>query len=289
MKQVIIEKYKQGQTMKGISRETGVHFNSIRNLLIVEGLLIPKVSKLTGEQLQEVEERFSLGESISKLSKEYGVGHSLLSDYLRAKGIDTLANNKKYSYDRSVFKTIDSEEKAYWLGFILADGYVSDKGLEIGLNIKDRTHLQKFCKFIGIDESAIKVKGETTVRVIITSVELVQDLLSHGIKNKKSLIADFNHTILNGELARHYLRGYFDGDGYMSKDGNRSEVTCGSTVLLNSWQDHLRETLSIEYKRVHSDNRSNAKRLRYSKKDTLALKQYLYNDSAIFLNRKAKL
>lgn len=52
-----------------------------------------------------------------------------------------------YVYNKNAFATIETEEDAYWLGFILADGYVSgpDKPayLQIKLGIKDYAHLQK--------------------------------------------------------------------------------------------------------------------------------------------------
>lgn len=55
------------------------------------------------------------------------------------------------NYNRHIFDNIDNEEKAYWLGFILADGYLNlDKHmLRIKLGNKDKQHLIKFIKFIG--------------------------------------------------------------------------------------------------------------------------------------------
>lgn len=52
----------------------------------------------------------------------------------------------KYNYDRNYFETINSEEKAYWLGFIAADGNVAKKmnSMRINLNEIDRKHLEKF-------------------------------------------------------------------------------------------------------------------------------------------------
>ena len=53
-------------------------------------------------------------------------------------------------YNRHIFDNIDNEEKAYWLGFIVADGYLNlDKHmLRIKLGNKDKRHLIKFIKFI---------------------------------------------------------------------------------------------------------------------------------------------
>ena len=49
-----------------------------------------------------------------------------------------------------MFDTIDSEEKAYWLGFIYADGWISDANncFTLTLQQRDVEHLLKFNEFI---------------------------------------------------------------------------------------------------------------------------------------------
>ena len=51
------------------------------------------------------------------------------------------------------FEKIDTEEKAYWLGFLYADGSVGSKDdrIELGLAEKDFHHIEKFRDFIGIN------------------------------------------------------------------------------------------------------------------------------------------
>lgn len=61
-------------------------------------------------------------------------------------------------YNRHVFDTIDTNEKAYWLGFIIADGYLNDNKnmLRIKLSDKDKRHLEKFIKFLDGNSSMLK-------------------------------------------------------------------------------------------------------------------------------------
>ena len=40
-------------------------------------------------------------------------------------------------YNRHIFDTIDSEDKAYWLGFIVADGYVNDNKHMLRIKLGD--------------------------------------------------------------------------------------------------------------------------------------------------------
>ena len=51
--------------------------------------------------------------------------------------------------NENIFQQIDSNNKAYWLGFLAADGSVKGNELSIGLSSKDRGHLAKFLTFIG--------------------------------------------------------------------------------------------------------------------------------------------
>jgi hypothetical protein len=61
-------------------------------------------------------------------------------------------------YNRHIFDVIDTPEKAYWLGFIIADGYLNDNKnmLRIKLGNKDKCHLEKFIKFLDGDLSMLK-------------------------------------------------------------------------------------------------------------------------------------
>lgn len=59
----------------------------------------------------------------------------------------------KYTFNENIFSIIDNEEKAYWLGFLYADGYLTDQGLfGCALQEKDKAHLNKFLTFLGMPE-----------------------------------------------------------------------------------------------------------------------------------------
>jgi hypothetical protein len=129
-----------------------------------------------------------------------------------------------YPFNEGFFDSIDTPEKAYWLGFIAADGGVN--GLEEGqapvlaLNLadRDREHLETFQRVIGRDapiRTATSSYGTGVARLLIVSRPFVEALMCHGVRPKKSMTIE----PWDGppDLMRHYWRGVFDGDGSISK------------------------------------------------------------------------
>jgi hypothetical protein len=113
------------------------------------------------------------------------------------------------------FDVIDSEEKAYWLGFFAADGCVVEKGciVQMALQAKDEVHVRKFAEVIGF-------KGEVRHRVddrrdefqiLFRSRLMFNVLVSKGIVPNKSKI--LVPPIVDSVLERHMWRGFVDGDG----------------------------------------------------------------------------
>ncbi len=65
-------------------------------------------------------------ESVGASAKRFGINSQSLSKDL--KELDLYDESRKgksiKKYNERIFDTIDTEEKAYWLGFIFADGYI---------------------------------------------------------------------------------------------------------------------------------------------------------------------
>ena len=85
--------------------------------------------------------------------------YSTVHAKLRKLNINLPNNHNRLKFDNTVFDKIDTEEKAYWLGFIVADGYlnINKHMLRIKLGNRDRSHLIKFIKFVGGNEEMLKL------------------------------------------------------------------------------------------------------------------------------------
>lgn len=136
----------------------------------------------------------------------------------------------KDSFDENYFEVIDSEHKAYWLGFLMADGCVLESvnkdgertpaTLQIALGIQDIEVIEKFKEDIHLNKNITvgfhknPTKNTETEHCKITagSRKMCMDLVKHGCTPRKSLTLEFPDTVPE-DLIPHFIRGYFDGDG----------------------------------------------------------------------------
>lgn len=208
---------------------------------------------------------------------------------------------KKYFCDEGFFSK-DTEESFYWAGFIAADGcvrikkskYSAIKQLEINLSVDDIEHLELFKKQIK-SESIIREytdkDGNKHAHIVISSSKIYDNLVKFGMHPRKTHTLEFPEWVENHPLCKHFLRGYFDGDGgfYINKESKCPQMTmtiCGTIKFLAVYKK------LIEYgARVNStfepDIHNGQGRLMYSGNIMCAeLTKYLYNDAAVYLERK---
>lgn len=236
------------------------------------------------------------GVSLREISKEYHIGRNNLSKILKEKGIlirNQKYTSRKYFCDNTYFKNINTENKAYWLGFLYADGYISKRqyGDYLGITLKkeDINHLKK----LSIDlQSTYPIKMHTGsgynksgefVRLFINSKELVSDLEKHGVVEMKTFKLTFPD--IPKELYRHFIRGLLDGDGsiYTSKRDNVLGVHIGGTLeVLKEVQTYFSE-FNITKKIIVSRSIYD---LHYTGKKAKEVLNILYKDSNIYLDRK---
>lgn len=205
----------------------------------------------------------------------------------------------KYNYNESYFKNIHTENQAYWLGFLYADGcitrfYRNEKlksmSLEITLQSEDVLHLEKFKKDLDcnvpVRHKIVSGKYHSD-RLVINSTSMCRDLINLGCTPCKSLTLSFPDTsILPLKFIPHFIRGYFDGDGCIMNLKNHrlnSTFTSGSKDFLDTLHKVLKEEAGVLGGSYNPSNLS----LCFGKKDTLKIGEYIYKDNPeLFLLRK---
>ena len=185
--------------------------------------MMPK-RRFSDEEIIEIYEKYYLnGLSTIKIAEIYGVSSSLINKWFARLGLKMRSNkinSKIYQANDYYFDEINTPEKAYWLGFMYADGYILSDSNKIGITlaIKDKEHLESFNKCLNSNYPIKEYCRDTSYkenteycRVIISSDKLHEDLIKHGVlKNKTNILEppkiDYN-------LIRYFILGYFDGDG----------------------------------------------------------------------------
>ena len=150
---------------------------------------------------------------------------------------------RKHYFNQNYFSEITTEEQAYWLGFISADGSVgNDYSITIGLAKKDEKHIQKFAEAIDyknkLTEKLANGKYPTTY-IQLYSKTMFSDLGNKGIFPRKTFTA--KPWVGTENLMKHYWRGVFDGDGSI----NRSIKKRKNVEDYSQWRVNLVGTLEI--------------------------------------------
>lgn len=215
-----------------------------------------------------------------------------------------LGLKKRYEFNEDFFEKIDNEEKAYWLGFIWADGsiaYNTEKHvyeLSIELQSSDLNHLKKFNKSLNgnlpvstrIRESSFEDypnKQYKTAFIRVHSKKLVEDLIKHNC------IEDKSHKIgmpdISDEYMWHFIRGFFDGDGCVCYKDNKTNLRCDFTSVSSKMVEELRAWLYKNNINTYIYMDKNKYRLCIAGRQfNLDFLSNLYDNSTIYLERKYK-
>ena len=231
--------------------------------------MVIKIKKIIFSQ-KEIQDIINLylkeNYSLKKIGDKYNVSRSVIKRVLEENQIKLREKTHKISCDYDIFETVDNELKAYWLGFLMADGcnYQREQNstIIITLSNKDKNHLEKFKKFCKLDKE-IKTfvansgfsNNNEMCRIEIYSNKMSKDLADKGMVPKKSLI--LNKPKINEKYYLPFILGYFDGDGsiFKTKQGNYGINIEGTKEILE-WINNILN-ISDNYEKRYDDNKNN--------------------------------
>lgn len=282
--------------------------------------LYKKVFKISDEEIKRLYLNGNSLYDIAKIAQDTK-GVMALRKRLQDLGVDTSKNMKKYSLkisksskqylvDEHVFDVIDTEEKAYWLGFLFADGYnhQTKNCIALRLQEEDVEILEKFKTFLKTNVPIYSFVRTTRVsktkkiykEVNICSPYMSNKLASLGCVQGKTYTLEFPKW-LNPKLYNHFIRGYFDGDGCFSvKDRLDRRKTYGKSMrfqvtftgrfeFIKECEKIISENTGINLGKIQTFKNNYAVALHYGgKNQTKKVLDYLYTNATIYLQRKYK-
>lgn len=302
------ERYESGESLVEISKTELVSNTTLAKILGEHGLKFRQNNKpfISKSVEKEIVALYKTGVGTREIAGAFSHGVKTIRSVLVKKGIKVRNRfegisathrrtnyKRKHSIDESVFDRI-TEQSAYWIGFLMADGYISKNKSAVHLNLKadDETHIRKFRKFL-------KSSHKITVRDVLlkhygiskaacysfNSFKIVKTLKDFGVTNRKSLTAKAKKIQNNP----HFWRGVIDGDGsiFLSKTGNNNLIVAlvGSKTIIEQFLQFV-NTITKTNASVREIKKSKAFETRISGFIAEKVLQRIYKNPKISLDRK---
>lgn len=234
------------------------------------------------------------------LSGSYcGASEATVLRWLHDRGIDR-RHQPDYGGDKHFFSELDSERKLYWFGFLCADGSLTAKKyVRTLLSSKDKEHLELLHFTLGYRKK-IAVFRRTRhwpdrpareyefALSLIGSVQMVRDLRRHGMARIKN--GDIRPLFwLNDQQIKHFIRGYFDGDGSvcLKKIGDWQWYICGPSRLTLEYLMSRCPIVTRHNAVIQRNGHHHIWRVVYGgNKIVPKICEWMYSNSSIWLERK---
>lgn len=191
-------------------------------------------------------------------------------------------NAKYMSLDDSFFKNVQTEGKAYLLGWIASDGSIREGSIQIALHPRDEVVLETLRRILGAELPIRPMRGGELRVLTINSKEIASDVCRRlRIEPGKK-----SHTLAFPDLASDalqwaFLRGFFDGDGGIRSPDVERSPSCSLTTASERMREAVLDLCPMQ---CHHDREES--RLEWYGHDALDFLARLYDDASYRLPRK---
>lgn len=256
-------------------------------------------NKLTEKDKRLIIKEYYNNKSYKDISNKYIFSMRSIPRVLIESGINTKLKNR-YTLDSNYFQNINNQDKAYWLGFLHADGFVgTEKYNNIVLSSTDNEHIIKFAKAIKYTEKyreSIGGYNNSSKQFVInfSDKKMSDDLRKLGIYADRK-IKNYEIPNINKNFIPHFIRGYFDGDGsvysYSSnnyyKDNAYSYLRRSITIIgPESFLKHIADYMPYKYRLKDSKTEYLKYMEFYIVSEFDEIYNYFYKDANTYLLRK---
>lgn len=290
VKKKALEYYLVGYSAQRISEILGPNEATIRVWLKTNNVQIRDGGsyniKHSEEVVKKIWELYEKGYNTVEISAMLNLKRGVASSLLRKNGYNLNHRGPKSKINiEDYFDEINSSDRAYFLGWIMADGNVSifngQYSMKLHIAYRDRELVYKFLEHIQ-SSNKVKIKeGENpSCYVSLTSKHMCESLMNYGIVPNKTGKETFPLQIPK-KYKRDFIRGVFDGDGITDTSNGRSGFV-GSNSLVNSILKELNEEELTVFKTKSENIYYFLGGKRFSRK----LFKYMYDNTNLYLERK---
>lgn len=299
--------FSQGKSLTSIASITGLGRDVISSQLARLGIRKRRANPqrhkviLSPPQLHEIATSYQSGETAMSIAKRFGITNRRVSGILENACVSVrgyTSRNAKLPFGNVFANPETSEEAAYWIGFLLADGCMRERSrghsydCSVGLSANDISHLEKLRSFTGLNNKircrrtkANSYKdGAMIAEYRFTHPDIIATLIDYGIRPRKSKTA-----IADGRLKdnRHFWRGVIDGDGsILNKKHTYAIQLVGSNETVTDFCRWI--GVLVGYEPMVAKH-STIFKCRISGPFALRVIELLYSDALVFLDRKKEI
>ena len=296
--QNIVDMYVGGMTQSEIANHYNCSASLVSSILKKQNIKTRSGgSKNDADVVAQWVDMYKNGYNLIEIAKSFDATPHTVSTHLKENGV--FVDRFTYHFNEHYFDVIDSEDKAYILGMLWADGHnrVSNGSIILSLQEDDVELLEKINSFtenerpLRIQKLSLKNPNfKDQYRLILQSKYTSNILESYGMVQSKSLVLEFPRCI-NRNLYSHFIRGYFDGDGCLTlSNNNRSGAISmiGTRMLLNVVAEIIRDNVGVDVA-ITRDGRAKEPicELRCRTRDYVKkILDWMYADSTLYMKRK---
>lgn len=247
-----------------------------------------------GIQKEKILELYNKGLNIAEIAEVTGCDRTNISHRLKRLGIKIQRDYSKtrrsrinkLAVDEDYFEYIDTEGKAYFLGIMYSDGSVTKN--QIYLKLKDEDVIQQFKRELKTEAPIKRIETPwDAYRIQVSCQRLCHHLIKHGCVPNKTRVLQVPK--LREDLYRHFIRGFFDGDGCLQLQDKiyhcRFDLTSASLQFL----EQLRPIITAKAKTngsLQKETKYDVWHLNYSGHQVIQIMDWLYEDSNFYMKRK---
>lgn len=255
---------------------------------------------ITNQLKQEIKDYYlSKPMSLKNVEEHFQLSHPTISKILKDCPKYKKAKIKSPNLIENYFESIDTEDKAYFLGLIISDGnifqdntYGRQSSISITLDLNDEYILNAFKQAVKTT-TIVGKDGRGCGTIAVRSDIMANDLAKYGIVPRKSFVTYL--PSISNELMPHLIRGILDGDGSIQAKINEKTNKfshyisfCGTHKLMEDIAIYCYNNLSLKkLPKVYDYKNRELSEIKISNiKDMEIFGNWIYNNATIFLQRK---
>lgn len=289
----VVNMYNSGMTTYDIANYYGC------STTIVSGIIkqmngVIRENGFTKEDADAMNDLYIQTRSLKQVGILYGCHGRTVGRVLRKYGYET--DRRIFSCDEHYFDVIDTPNKAYILGLLWSDGYndVVRGQIKIQLQDRDKSVLERINIEVDSDRPLRMVRlhnknshWRDSYTLTLNSGHMSSVLESYGMTQNKSLTLEFP-SWLDPCLYRHFIRGYFDGDGSVCFTEKTFSVSAVGTPEFLGVMQKICTDIGIKSTVSPKKNRNPHTCQWYvtNRQDMLSFLRWIYDDSDLKIERK---